>query len=248
MAKSSNLITNPVVVVRALTSYQQVLDASPQITTRVSPGDIVLSYRNQSFASLFDSVGTMSGGANSYGGMRAYLNFITFRSMKMFLKPDETTVEYVIKKKSGHSFHVKAPLMMRIDKSCVEAASRKPDVNVLTQGHKIDPAVQKKLISESKTQLNDMRHPFFEELKESFDQVLDYPKNTTKETTLSWSIIRKNSSTIGIIRLDSFMPARLTSENVIILLKSLLVKELKDTSGLIFDVRNNGGGTDSNIS
>lgn len=66
-------------------------------------------------------------------------------------------------------------------------------------------------------------------------------KNTT-DPAVDWAIYNKGESNMGIIYLRSFMPLKDDAPSVLLLIRSLLVNQLKDTDSLLFDIRDNGGG------
>ncbi|KAH6577698.1 hypothetical protein BASA60_003895 [Batrachochytrium salamandrivorans] len=72
--------------------------------------------------------------------------------------------------------------------------------------------------------------------------------NPTDVTEVTWGIYQPESTNMGIIRLDSFDPEdvgtnSLAIEKAIMIVRSLLVNELKDTKSVIYDLRGNPGGS-----
>ena len=63
-----------------------------------------------------------------------------------------------------------------------------------------------------------------------------------QEPTLYWQINDTVHGQFGFIQLTSFTPTELSVEEVVTTIRKLLLNELKDTDGLIFDTRSNPGG------
>lgn len=64
----------------------------------------------------------------------------------------------------------------------------------------------------------------------------------TGETTLYWQINKTKYGNFAYVELLSFNPIDLTVNQVVTKVKNLLLNELKDTDGLMFDLRGNTGG------
>ncbi|KAH6585673.1 hypothetical protein BASA50_001007 [Batrachochytrium salamandrivorans] len=72
--------------------------------------------------------------------------------------------------------------------------------------------------------------------------------NPTDVTEVTWGIYQPESTNMGIIKLDSFDPEdvgtnSLAIEKAIMIVRSLLVNELKDTKSVIYELRGNPGGS-----
>ena len=67
-------------------------------------------------------------------------------------------------------------------------------------------------------------------------------KGETEEPILYWHINRPEFGNFGYIELTSFTPEVLSTDQTTIKIRDLLLNELKDTDGLVIDLRSNGGG------
>lgn len=67
-------------------------------------------------------------------------------------------------------------------------------------------------------------------------------KGETEEPILYWHINRPSFGNFGYIEISSFTPEVLSDDQTAIKIRDLLLNELKDTDGLVFDLRSNGGG------
>nr|MBA2404183.1 immune inhibitor A [Bdellovibrionales bacterium] len=68
------------------------------------------------------------------------------------------------------------------------------------------------------------------------------PLKDTAEPILKYKVVQNEMGAFGYIRLESFVPEKLTTDEVILEVKKILLKDFAKTDGLIFDLRNNGGG------
>ncbi|KAH9271851.1 hypothetical protein BASA83_005953 [Batrachochytrium salamandrivorans] len=71
--------------------------------------------------------------------------------------------------------------------------------------------------------------------------------NPTDVTKITWGIYKPESANMGIIKLDSFMPEDIETKSLAVLkavmiVRSLLANELKDTKSVIYELRGNSGG------
>ncbi|KAJ3077638.1 hypothetical protein HK102_005071, partial [Quaeritorhiza haematococci] len=230
---SDDLANNPQVAVKALSSFPEVLEMAPDVAKKVRRGDVLLKMNGKTFGELYNEFQNITGGANKFGGHRSALGFISFRSGRLFPLPEETEVTYEFRR-GNYVYTVKAPLAARINDPCL-ASSLPPAAGRLPPSPEPEIPIKEQLRTFSP-------HPFLDEMKEVFETNQDYPLNPTAEDILSWGTYNRGPTKLGIIRLESFSPAKVGSEGTIQLIRNLLVNELKDTDALVFDIRDNGGG------
>ncbi|KAH9256782.1 hypothetical protein BASA81_005076 [Batrachochytrium salamandrivorans] len=70
--------------------------------------------------------------------------------------------------------------------------------------------------------------------------------NPTDVTKISWGIYKSESANMGVIKLDGFSPENigikgLAVEKAVMIVRSLLVNELKDTKSVMYELRGNSG-------
>ena len=239
---SENFEASPNVVVKAFTSLKEAMRFSHDIRKLVEIGDKLITYNGLTFKEFYNLNKAKTGGANLYGGMRSVVGFLSYRPGSMFMMPNETEAVYVLEKRNGKQYTVKAPIVARENRECLRQythPNESPNYKVFTS-KKDEEWTQKRLAMFEKNE--NAYHPFLEDMKRSFDQNLDFKFHKTKDDILSWSIYKKGESNVGIIRLDSFVPSSNNVDLVLELFHGLLVRELRDTEALIIDVRSNGGG------
>jgi hypothetical protein len=147
---------------------------------------------------------------------------ITFR-MKSFNTKKEYTVTLPWIARRTDSCYAKA---MQVSKGITNSFAAEEPVNV-------------KLTKPSDA------HPIMDDLKSSFKtsgdiEKLDY--TTTADTEISYTIWKPESKKLGVIRLESFQPST-GDDSALAIIRNLLLNELKDTEALLFDLRDNGGGS-----
>lgn len=64
----------------------------------------------------------------------------------------------------------------------------------------------------------------------------------TDEPILYWHVNRPDFGDFGYIELTSFTPEVFSNDETVLKIRNLLLNELKDTAGLVIDLRSNGGG------
>ncbi|KAH6578676.1 hypothetical protein BASA61_000141 [Batrachochytrium salamandrivorans] len=70
--------------------------------------------------------------------------------------------------------------------------------------------------------------------------------NPTDVTKITWGIYKPESTNMGIIKLDSFDPEDVGTKSLAVLkavmiVRSLLANELKDTKSVMYELRGNSG-------
>jgi hypothetical protein len=84
-------------------------------------------------------------------------------------------------------------------------------------------------------------HPRFLAMNRAHDPIPLELKNTN-EGIVKYSIYQPKTHNLGIIYLSSFVPLSGDHEACLLVIRNLLVNELKDTNAVVFDARGNPGG------
>jgi len=93
----------------------------------------------------------------------------------------------------------------------------------------------------------DIREDLFQKLFNDFRKQNDlvaesvYPSNPSNEPEITWGIIENRSGNFGYIRLASFVPDN-GVDFAVQEIRRIIYDEFDGTRGMIFDVRDNGGG------
>jgi len=189
-------------------------------------GDIVTKYDGVEIETAIRNQMVRSFGANPEASRRYSFELIRFKEQSLEFLPEKDTVKLELKNDKGESYNVTVPWVSRINKDCL-AEAQTPEL---------------------------LRAPVLRTKK--FDVPAKPVKRPTKTTglrvlqqgdsadpILSWSINKNEFGNYGYIYLSSFTPEVLTIDQVVEELKTILLQdEMKQTNGLVFDMRGNGGG------
>lgn len=250
---SPDLVNDPIVVVKGLSSFPEVIQNMPAEIQQVSVGDVLVSYEGRSFKDFYNDHKNKTGGmlqtdvgANEYGGMRSALTYMSYVHGKVSPLPDKETVTYRLRKANSLEYSLTLPITARIDTSCL---SQSPETGT-EPGNFVSPSNSNDKLSfvypgiplTPKQQEDMMAHPYIDEIAQTISYQ-DYVQMSTSDSELSWSLYTSQSGIkLGIIRLESFSFVSDTLKGVL-MIQQLLTAQLKDSHAVLFDVRNNGGGT-----
>ncbi len=186
-------------------------------------GDEVVSYNGQpTFRAVEARLGTSSGAAADPRERRA-LEQLTGRRGRLFFLPQESAVDLQVRGDDGELRSVSVPWLSKKNLDCLKPESEEETARNL--------AVAKR------GKHNDRGYPEFSMKRAPLiADLLD-----TKEPDLKYRRVSTPSGELGHILLESFSPRKLRGQALFIEVARIL-RELQDTDGLVFDVRDNGGG------
>lgn len=187
-------------------------------------GDIVRSIDGTPVYELVERNKTISMGANVDAiNTRAVesLGYVRHSGFPVLLKD---SAELVIENAQGQVSTVEMPWLTSAKEDCLN-----PRPEAITTA----PTVS------ANDDLVDMNR-LFRTTKKSRKGPQDWIK--TADETLKYRKIKNDFGEFGVIRLESFVPETLNTQKMLWEMLGLLRGPLKDTDGLILDVRDNGGG------
>lgn len=211
---------------------------------RVNPGDEVIAINGVSMATYyFDHFQAVTGGANDFGGLNAFINgnsVLVWRMGMMYGPPKgaEDNLNFTFKSlASGLSYEVTIPYVFRARKLCLEPILNSEKGIFADFQDETQPVDYNKRPKAPKPMA--MMPPLHEVFSPAENRLSQTPSMELKQVSsiLHWGI-HKN---MGFIRIDSFVPAE-GVEACLDTLTSLFTNELKDTETLLLDLRGNGGG------
>ncbi|KAH6577854.1 hypothetical protein BASA60_003859 [Batrachochytrium salamandrivorans] len=262
-------ITNkPTVVVTSTAKHPKLLALFGEDYSKIQAGDELLAINGLSFVRWFKQNKFKYGfGANDFGGQRAALKYLTTISGKINRLPSDDSINFKFKSRANpqNSHTVNVPYVSGRDEECWELGSKlyksitsrtipgtpeaslpvsaeqprhnheSDTVHPSPEGHKLDSP-------------EDPKRETAIEKRSSFGQESAVPMNPTDVTKITWGIYQSESANMGIIKLDSFDPEEisikgLAVEKAVMIIRSLLVNELKDTKSVMYDLRGNSGGS-----
>ncbi len=197
-------------------------------------GDELIIYNKQSIWQAVKERLPLSMGANFYGGFTRVLGIMTYLNHKRYLVPEENEVTLVLKP-YGKRHHRK----YKITLPWIAEWTEEEPTRMMRQMDKKEDRFSPKLLDLA---VDDWQKEYNSFLKQNnLEPISAFPSNPSGEPTLTWGIIDNKRGHFGYLRLESFVPAN-GVDFTVSEVRRLLIEELADTDGLIFDVRNNGGG------
>jgi hypothetical protein len=157
-----------------------------------------------------------------------------WRSHIASLLPKKNHVRLKLKKINGKVYSLKVPFLAHEDKACVENQNKSLSLLI--------PKAPIKRLEKLK-----LKNLFWNDQNSTKENNLgrdtvDLSKlNTTEHRDLFWKVVTYKNKSMGYLKLTSFEEYDLGPRSAF-LIKKLLLNELKDTEGLLIDVRGNYGG------
>lgn len=208
-------------------------------------GDEVIAYNDMPISKAVEEKMKTSQGANEYGGFKRAIYRMTFIPQRLHPLPSEDNVKITLRSYSdGEEYSITIPWITywyTDDTRASVSLQRDKPVSPL----KSEPSrneIQK--ARKEFIQGSDLWQQLYNEFKKTMgiETYTVYPENPSNEATISWGIVDDENGHFGYLRLESFSPYLGTMGAINEIIR-LLTTELKDTEGLIIDVRDNGGGS-----
>jgi hypothetical protein len=244
-------------LVKSFSTVPQIVAFSPE-AAKLNIGDEILTINDLSLADYIRKNKWFSGGANDAGALRSITNYISSRGGIRLPMPKESKTTYTVRSFNDPSrtFTVTLPWVAVVNDDCIAstklvlAAIKAKETSrfegpLSESGIPINLGRPLKKAKTTKENLLWMENPVMDEMKEDFALGADGAKikiQRTEDPIVRWAIYEPEKRNMGIIFLDSFVPAGSDVPKVVLLVRSLLLNELKDTNSLVFDIRDNGGG------
>ncbi|KAH9276722.1 hypothetical protein BASA83_000856 [Batrachochytrium salamandrivorans] len=200
-------------------------------------------------------------GANAFGGQRAALKYLTAIYGEKNRLPSEDSITFKFKSRTNpqNSYTVNVPYVSIHDDECWDLGSNlyrnltditlpgtpstslpehkheSNTVHISPRGYKMDS-------------LEHLERKAAIEKRSSYSQKPVVSLSPTDVTEVSWGIYKPESTNMGIIKLDSFSPEETGIKGTaflkaVMVIRSLLANELKDTNSVIYELRENSGGS-----
>lgn len=194
----------------------------------IEKGDVLVSFNGKDPEVEINEIKKLISSANPEAQERAAVNYLTWRSQNMFSVPENDEVSLTLKNSEGKLYKVRLPWLTRRTNSCVKKMESAESGRIaLDEMHEV--------FSDRSTTRS--RNKVFKNKNVGTDDYLP-----TDEPTLKYKTFQYEGDQFGIIKLESFYPDKLTLKQVSGKIRSLLATEFKNTTGVIFDLRNNLGG------
>ncbi|KAH9254293.1 hypothetical protein BASA81_007683 [Batrachochytrium salamandrivorans] len=259
-----DITTKPTVVVTSTAKHPNLLALFGEDYSKIEAGDELLAINGLSFVKWFEKNQFKYGfGANEFGGQRAALKYLTTVYGENNRLPSEDFINFQFKSRANPqtSYTVNVPYVSIHDEECwnlgsnlyksitsktlpgtpetsLPVSAEQPGHNhesntahLSPEGHKVDNPKDPK------------RKAGIEKMSSSSQKSVVL-MNPTDVTQITWGIYKSKSANMGIIKLDSFNPEEIGIKGLAVLkavmiIRSLLANELKDTHSVMYDLRGN---------
>jgi hypothetical protein len=213
-----------VIAVNKIIDTAEVVKLFPDLNVKI--GDILVSYNGKPAYEAAQAWAARSSGANPPATRRRSINLLGFVSQKYDFLPGADEVNLILRNRHGVSYSVAVPWVARSDNKCLA----------------VPEAVETGAMGEDNYQ-NDFNRVYRSTKKPVRNKLLNMsPLQDSADPILKYSIVKNEFGDFGYIRLESFVPEKLTDKELVLEVKKILLTNLAKTDGLIFDLRNNGGG------
>ncbi|NNG01062.1 MAG: hypothetical protein HKM93_16855 [Desulfobacteraceae bacterium] len=202
-------------------------------------GDKVIAYDGVPIVEAVRSLFPIARGANDFGGFIRALDLMTQITHVRHLVPENNEVTILLRSAredddddydddDGDTYHITLPWI-------AEWSEPEPGARRFQMEEK-----KRFDVKEPNVGMDDYQQQYTDFLRShGLEPPSIYPDNPSNVRVVKWGIIKNRYGRFGYINLTSFYFNVNRTVNEI---RRLLLEELSDTDGLIFDVRNNGGG------
>lgn len=210
-------------------------------------GDQVVAYNGVPVRQAVNSLLEVGQGANRFGGFSRALARMTFRPHLLSLVPEEDEVTLTFRaKKAGRygrryeRYTVTIPWITRVPAPAPVAQAQQRSVAIAPQSVDAKP---RKIILQEMNIKEDLFQKLFNDFRAENGLLAQstYPSNASNEPVITWGVIENRLGKFGYIRLASFVPQN-GVDFAVQEIRRIIYDEFDGTKGMIFDVRNNGGG------
>jgi hypothetical protein len=210
-----------VIAVSEVGDDEQMLKLLPK-PFNVKVGDIITSYDGLSITDAINAKMPRSLGANPGASRRNSIKALKYLQHNLDFLPVKDSIKLEFQNSEGIKYKTELPWIALTNWSCI-AEEHAPVGNNLVTNNPFSLKLKPKTKKPSKTRG-------------------ETPQGHTGEPSLYWQINKSVYGNFGYIQLTSFTPDVFTTGEVVTSIKNLLRNELKNTDGLMFDLRGNPGG------
>jgi C-terminal processing protease CtpA/Prc len=213
-------------IIKKIRTDEEIYRLIPEFK-KVSIGDELISINGKKTNLAILDVNILSAGSNPGALRRKANNLLSYRSHWGYPVPKEEKAIFEFKRMDKTIYKIEMPWLVSKDNAC------------LSSDEKMKPRFKRpaKNIAEDRYQVEYQN--FYK--SKSTDKTVAGMVGTI-EPSIHWWVLENENGKFGVIRLDSFMPENVSPEGARDIIESLLLNEMAAFDGVIFDLRNNGGG------
>ncbi|KAH6565957.1 hypothetical protein BASA62_006954 [Batrachochytrium salamandrivorans] len=263
-----DIAKKPTVVVVSTSTKPEIRSLFGEDFSKIQAGDQLLAVNGLSFVDWFEQNKFKSGGgANEFGGQRSALRFLSTRYGETNRLPSEDSITFKFKSRTNpqNRYTVKIPYVSGHDDECWGFGSNLyknltgitlPGTPPMTWPFSAEHLENNHESNATHLSSRGYGTRRFEkpESEAAVDRIFNSEQNSTismnptNVTKITWGIYRPDSANMGVINLEDFSPEDIDTKNpvslkAIMIVRSLLANELKDTNSVIYELRGNPGGS-----
>jgi len=210
-------------------------------------GDQIVAYNGVPIRQAVNSMLEIGQGANRFGGFSRALARLTFKPHLLTLVPEENEVSITFKtKKAGRfgrrseRYTITLPWITTGPPPVAATPQLQRSATVTSQQ---ETTIPRKFTQKDLNIKEDMFQKLFNDFRAQRGLVArsTYPSNPSNEPEITWGVIENRLGKFGYIRLASFVPEN-GVDFAVQEVRRIIFDEFDGTRGMIFDVRDNGGG------
>ncbi|KAH9244505.1 hypothetical protein BASA81_018084 [Batrachochytrium salamandrivorans] len=258
----ADIANKPTVVVTYTSTSYDLRSLFGKDYYKIRAGDELLAVNGLSFVEWFKQNQFTSGaGANAFGGQRSALDYLSMIYGESNRLPSEDFITFEFKSQANpqNSYTVNVPYVSGHDDDCWNLGSNlyksltgttlpgTPPMSLPGHNYGFNTA----RLSPRSYKMDSIEHL---ERKVVVEQIFNSERkstvslNPTDVTQIRWGIYNPRSTNMGVIRLDDFSPEEIGNSNsatlkAVMIIRSLLANELKNTNSVIYELRGNPGGS-----
>ena len=191
---------------------------------KISLGDVLISFDGVLAREAALEMAKTAAGANDAAWFKRGVSRLASRPGYRMLVPEKNTVQLKFKNRLGQNYELELPWLAKANVEC------------------LNPSAEKKSIAKNMGSAFDREQLELQETFKNAQKSRLWALTPTVEPIFSFALVDNENGSYGVLRLESFTPSKISVNELILLIRSTIIEKMQNTDGIIFDLRNNGGG------
>ncbi len=196
----------------------------------VQLGDELVTYNGLDAYDAAHALEPRALGANPAAQLRREIGLLSVKGQRRDFAPAQDFVELTLKNSRGEIYQTRVPWISSGDLECLNPPTEMKKKGPAKKVVKFDMGVDDEQFLHNRLFRSHTVAKTRDDFQDSADPILKFKRITNQH------------GVFGVLKLESFVPEKLSVDEVIAEVARILKTEFKATQGVIFDVRNNGGG------
>jgi C-terminal processing protease CtpA/Prc len=196
----------------------------------VQVGDELVTYNGLEAYDAAHALEPRALGANPAAQLRREIGLLSVKGQKRDFAPEQDFVDLTLRNSRGEIYQTRVPWISSGDLECLNPPTDMKKKGPAKKVVKLDVGMDDEQFLQNRLFRSHIVAKSKDEFKDSADPILKFKRITNQH------------GEFGVLKLESFVPEKLSVDEVISEVARILKTEFKATQGVIFDVRNNGGG------